>query len=175
MADTDREAPQSRYRLARRLEDSGHCAEAEEVLLNAAAARPGDPTAYLQLAGFYRRNGQFDRTMRAVRRRAELEPDNPEAYYTIAMYYWEEAFRSATLDGDREAECVRLGIAETDKALELNPDYVEALTCKSILLRMRANLTGDVREREDLLARADELHDRAEKLQRAGAGQEPAP
>ena len=65
-----------------------------------------------------------------------------------------------------------LGLAETDKALELNADYVEALTYKNILLRMQANLTDNVREREDLIAQADELRDRAEELQelRTGAG-----
>ena len=54
-------------------------------------------------------------------------------------------------------EYVMLGLAETDKALELNADYVEALTYKNILLRMQANLTDNVRERDDLIDQADEL------------------
>ena len=170
MIRTDPENPDNYYRLARLYEDSGLYVEAEEVLLQVTTARPDDPAAYLQMAGFYNRNEQFDQTIEALRRRAELEPDNPEAYYTISTYYWEKAFRDFTLDDDQELEYVMLGLAETDKALELNADYVEALTYKNILLRMQANLTGNVREREDLIAEADELRDRAEELQAQRTG-----
>ena len=170
MIRTDPENPDNYYRLARLYEDSGLYVEAEEVLLQVTTARPDDPAAYLQLAGFYNRNEQFDQTIEALRRRADLEPDNPEAYYTISTYYWEKAFRDFTLDDDQEMEYVMLGLAETDKALELNADYVEALTYKNILLRMQANLTGNVREREDLIAQADELRDRAEELQAQRSG-----
>lgn len=171
MIDTDPENPDNYYRLARLYEDSGLYTEAEEVLLDIMGARSEDPAAYLQLAGFYRRNDQFEQMMNAVQRRAELEPDNPEAYYTIATYYWEEAFRNFSLSDEQEMEYVMLGLAETDKALELNADYVEALTYKNILLRMQANLTDNIREREDLIAQADELRDRAQELQdlRSGA------
>lgn len=172
MIDTDAENPDNYYRLARLYEDSGLFDEAEQVLLRVTGTRPDDPAAHLQMAGFYRRNDQFDDMMTAVQRRAELEPENPEAYYTIATYYWEEAFRNFTLSDDVEMEYVLLGIAETDKALELNADYVEALTYKNILLRMQANLTDNVRERNDLIDQADELRDRAQELQdlRTGAG-----
>ena len=172
MIETDPENPDNYYRLARLYEDSGLYTEAEDVLLEVTETRPEDPTAYLQLAGFYRRNEQFDMTMAAVQRRAELEPDNPEAYYTMATFYWEEAFRNFTLDDDQEMEYVMLGLAEADKALELNADYIEALTYKNILLRMQANLTSNVGERNDLIEQADELRDRAQELQdlRTGGG-----
>lgn len=170
MIDTDPENPDNYYRLARLYEDSGLYTEAEDVLLQVTTSRPDDPAAYLQLAGFYNRNEQFDQTIEALQRRAELEPDNPEAYYTISTYYWEKAFRDFTLDDDQEMEYVMLGLAETDKALELNADYVDALTYKNILLRMQANLTGNVSERDDLIAEADELRDRAEELQAQRTG-----
>ena len=171
MIEIDPENPENYYALARLYEDSGLYTEAVDVLLQVTTTRPEDPIAYLQLAGFYRRNEQFDETIDAVRRRAELEPDNPEAYYTIATYYWEKAFRDFTLDDDQEMEYVMLGLAEADKALELNSDYIEALTYKNILLRMQANLTSNVRERTDLIDEADELRDRAQELQdlRTGA------
>ena len=172
MIDTDPENPDNHYRLARLYEDSGLYSEAEQVLVEVTGTRPDDPAAYLQLAGFYQRNEEFDDMIAAFQRRVELEPDNPEAYYTMATNYWQRAFRDFTLSDDEEMEYVMLGLAEADKALELNADYVEALTYKNILLRMQANLTDNVREREDLIAQADELRDRAQELQdqRSGAG-----
>ena len=165
MSEIDPEHPDDCYRLAGRYEDSGLYAEAEAVLLRVTGARPDDPAAHLQLAGFYGRDGQFERMMSAVRRRAEIEPDNPEACYTVATCCWEQAFRNFSLSDEQAMEYVVLGLAETDKALGLNADYVDALACKSILLRMRASLTRGVREREDLVAGADELRDRARELQ----------
>ncbi len=170
MIETDPENPDNYYALARLYEDSGLYTEAEVVLLRVTETRPEDPTAFLQLAGFYRRNEQFDQTIEAVRQRAMLEPDNPEAYYTISTYYWEKAFRDFTLSEDQEMEYVMLGLAEADKALELNADYVEALTYKNILLRMQANLTSNVGERNDLIELADDLRDRAQELQDLRSG-----
>ena len=172
MIETDPENPENYYALGRLYEDSGLYTEAQEVLLQVTQTRPEDPTAFLQLAGFYRRNEQFEQTIDAVRRRAELEPDNPEAYYTIATYYWEKAFRDFTLSEDQEMEYVMLGLAEADKALELNADYIEALTYKNILMRMQANLTDNIGDRNDLIAQADVLRDRAQELQelRTGGG-----
>ena len=100
---------------------------------------------------------------------SELEPENPEAFYTISTYYWEKAFRDFTIDEDQQMEYVLLGLDEANKALELNADYMEALTYKNILLRMQANLTDAGSDRDDLIAEADELRDRAEELQQLRA------
>ena len=156
--------PDNYFALAKLYEDSGLYEEAEQVFLEVRDLRADDANVYLQLAGFYNRNEQFEQTIEALRARAALEPDNPEAFYTIATYYWEKAFRDFRLTDEEEAEHVMLGLTEVDKALELNADYAEALTYKNILMRMQANLTDDLDLREELIAEADVLRDRAEEL-----------
>ena len=94
-----------------------------------------------------------------------LEPENPEAFYIIGTYFWEKAFRDFRLSDEEEEEYVMLGLAEVDKALALNADYIEALTYKNILMRMQASLTDDLDAREELIAEADVLRDRAQELQ----------
>ena len=56
-------------------------------------AKPNDPAVYMTLAGYYNRQGQFDKTIEALEQRAANEPNNPEAFHTIATYYWDEAHR----------------------------------------------------------------------------------
>ena len=165
MIQADPANPDNYFALAKLYEDSGLYDEAEEVLLEVRDLRQDDPNVYLQLAGFYNRNEEFENTIAALQERAVLEPDNPEAFYTIATYYWEKAFRDFRLSDDEEMDYVMKGLTEVDKAIALNADYLEALTYKNILLRMEANLTDDLDRREELIAEADVLRDRAEELQ----------
>ena len=167
MTEADPTNPENYFALARLYEDSGLFTEAEEVLTQVRAQRGDDPQVFLQLAAFYNRNELFDETIDALRERSALEPENPEAFYTISTYYWEKAFRDFTLSDEQEEEYVMLGLEEVEKALDLNPDYIEALTYKNILMRMQANLTEDLDERDALISEADELRDRAEELQEA--------
>ena len=169
MMATDPQNPDNYIALAKLYEDSGLYDEAEQVLLQVQELRGDDANVYLQLAGFYNRNEEFDKTIEALRQRAVIEPENPEAFYTIATYYWEKAFRDFRLSDEEEMDHVMLGLAEVDRAIELNADYLEALTYKNILLRMQANLTEDLEQQEQLIAEADMLRDRAEELQRLRA------
>ena len=152
MTEADPTNPENYFALARLYEDSGLFTEAEEVLTQVRTQRGDDPQVFLQLAAFYNRNELFDETIEALRERSALEPENPEAFYT---------------SDEQEEEYVMLGLAEVEKALDLNPDYIEALTYKNILMRMQANLTEDLDERDALISEADELRDRAEELQQA--------
>ncbi len=164
MIQDDPANPDNYVRLAKLYEDSGLYGEAEGVFLEVLDLRADDPIVYLQLAEFYNRNDEFEKKIDALRQRSALEPDNPEAYYTISTHYWAKAFRDFQLNDDEKMEYVMLGLEETDKALGLNADYVEALTYKNILMRIQANLTEDIDEQEQLISDADVLRDRAEEL-----------
>ena len=50
------------------------------MLLKAKDVKPNDPAVYMTLAGYYNRQGQFDKTIEALEQRAAKEPNNPEAY-----------------------------------------------------------------------------------------------
>ena len=162
----DPEDPDNYFALANLYEQSGLFEDAEAVMLEVKNLRPDDPIVYLQLAGFYNRSGEFDLTIDALKQRARIEPDNPEAYYTISTYYWEKAFRDFRITQDLKSEYIMAGLEAADQAIGLNDRYVDALVYKNILLRMQANMTSDLDEQKSLIAQADELRDRAERLQK---------
>ena len=88
----------------------------------------------MTLAGYYNRQGQFDKTIEALEERAAKEPNNPEAFYTIATYYWDEAYRDFKLKESEKSDVRRQkGLEAVDKALQIKPDYVEALVYKGLL------------------------------------------
>jgi tetratricopeptide (TPR) repeat protein len=169
MIQLDPQDPDNYFALAKIREDAGDYPKAEEVLLQAKQARPNDPQVFLQLAGFYNRQEEFEKTIEALTQRAAIEPNNPEAYYTISTYYWDKAYRDFRLKEPEKKEFVLKGIEQVDKALQLKPDYMEALTYKNLLLRLQANLEKDQAKQSALLKEADRLRDQALALQKRQA------
>lgn len=178
MIQLDPSDPDNYFALARLYEEAGLFEDAEAVMVEVRNLRPDDPTVYLQLAGFYNRAGDFERTIEQLEQRATIEPDNPEAYYTISTYYWEKAFRDFRITQDLKAEYVMAGLDAADRAIGLNERYVDALVYKNILLRMQANMitcedTDDtvcIEGQTALIDEADELRDRATRLQEEARG-----
>ena len=121
---------------------------------------------YLQLAGFYNRQEEFEKTIEALKQRAAIEPNNPEAFYTISTYYWDKAYRDFRLKEPEKKEFVIKGIEQVDKALALKSDYMEALTYKNLLLRLQANLEKDPAKQQSLIKEADKLRDEALELKK---------
>lgn len=169
MIELDPQDATNYFALAKIREDAGDYPASEEVLLRAKTARPNDPQVYLQLAGFYNRQEEFDKTIEALNQRAAIEPNNPEAFYTISTYYWDKAYRDFRLKEPEKKDLVMKGLAEVDKALQLKPDYMEALTYKNLLLRLQANLEKDAAKQSALLKEADKLRDQALVLQKKQA------
>jgi len=157
------------FQLAKIYEDAGAYDEAEKMLQMAKAAKPGDPTVYMTLAGYYNRQGHFDKTIEALEERAAKEPNNPEAFYTIATYYWDEAYRDFKLKENEKRAYVGKGVEAIDHALQIKPDYMEALVYKNLLLRLQANLEKDPAKQQQLIKDADKLRDRAQELRKQKA------
>ena len=150
--------------LARQQEGRGAYAEAEATLLKARAASPSNKDVIVALAGFYNRQGDFQKTIATLEDAAQLEPNNPEGYQLVATYYWEKAYKDQKLLPAEQYTYITQGIAATDRALDIKPDYVEALTYKNLLLRLRANLESDPVVKQQLMAEADALRNKAIEL-----------
>jgi len=161
--------PANYFALAKIYEDAGAYDEAEKMLIMAKAAKPNDPAVYMTLAGYYNRQGHFDKTIEALEERASKEPNNPEAFYTIATYYWDEAYRDFKLKENEKKAYVQKGIEAVDHALQIKPDYMEALVYKNLLLRLQANLEKDTSKQQMLIKEADRLRDRAQELRKQKA------
>ena len=158
--------PANYFALAKIYEDAGAYEEAEKMLQNAKQAKPSDPAVYMTLAGYYNRQGRFDKTIEALEERAQKEPNNPEAFYTIATYYWDEAYRDFKLKENEKKEFVGKGVEAVDHALQIKPDYTEALVYKNLLLRLQANMEKDPAKQQALLKEADRLRDKAQELRK---------
>jgi tetratricopeptide (TPR) repeat protein len=145
---------------------------------------PDDPVAYRHVAAVLNRYGRFEETIEWLQMAKEARTTDAEGYYLIATHYWDKVYRDPDLTTDQRREFTALGIDELDAALEINPEYVDALVYKGLLLREQAKLEPNAARRGELEAEANELRDKAMALKEAqdeaaaiaeAAGEEGAP
>jgi len=162
--------PTNYFQLAKIYEDSGEYQLAEETYLKGRDAKPNDPTVYVMIAGYYNRQGDFDKLMENLKKRIELEPQNPEAHYMVASYSWDKASRDFRLSDKEKLTILLDGIEAVDKALEIKPDYIEAMTYKGLLLRTQALVEKDPKKQQELIREGTALGDKANEMRKARAG-----
>ena len=156
--------------LAKLQEDRKAIGEAEATLVGLRRALPNDKDAVMVLASLYNRTGQFEKTIETLEGLVAMDPSNPQAYQLIATFYGEKAFKDTGLSAADRVSYIRAGVTAAERALERNPNYVESLIYKAMLLRMQANLETDGSTRQSLNAEAYTLATRAQELKEAGVG-----
>lgn len=161
--------PANYFMLARLYEDAGEYEESERIFLAAKDAKPNDASVYTSLAAFYNRQGKFDKTIDALEQRAAKESTNPEAWQTIAVYYQDKARKDSKLKDNEKRDYINKGLAAVDKALDIKPDYADAMTYKGLLLRLAANVEKDPAKQQDFLKRAKELQEKSEETRKKKA------
>ena len=120
-----------------------------------------------------------------------LKPEDPEPYYWVGVIDWTVTYRSnlevrgkwridhpgkMLKDDDamppdvRDAyakengQLIDEGITDLQKAIELRPDYDDAMAYLNLLLRRKADEATTPDERASLLKQADDLVDKAKKI-----------
>jgi TonB family protein len=95
------------------------------------------------------------------------DPLSPEAYSRLGVLYFEQLRRSSLTDSQK-IEIIGKGIAAEDRALELMPNYADAMIWKAILLHTQANLAANSVDRDRLMNEVDALRVQAELLYDSG-------
>lgn len=100
-------------------------------------------------------------------------PDAPEILYTLGVSAWDKSYNDPSYSlADRE-HIVDLGLAATEKALKIKPDYFEAMAYYNLLYREKAKMTTDPAARQAFLDKATEWMQKAIELRKKAAANEP--
>ncbi|MBP1603187.1 MAG: putative system TPR-repeat lipoprotein, partial [Acidobacteria bacterium] len=114
----------------------------------------------------------FDKTMAAHYDRVKVEPNNPEGYYTISVFFWDKVNKDFQLKEPEKRKYLGQGLEAANKALELNPNYIDALVYKGLILRSQALIEKEPSKQNALIAEATQLRDKAEALRKKKAAGE---
>jgi tetratricopeptide (TPR) repeat protein len=158
--------PSNYMALSKLYEDAGRYEDAEVQLQKAREVKPNEAAPYVALAAFYNKQGEFEKTIDALKKAADLNPNNPEGWHLIATYYWDKANKDFRLSDAAKRDYILKGLAMEDKALQLNPNYMEAMTYKNILLRLQARVEKSPEKQKQLIDEAEKLRNKVLDMQK---------
>jgi|CXWL01.1.fsa_nt_gi tetratricopeptide (TPR) repeat protein len=157
--------------LATTLEKVGRVEQAEATFREMTRGAPGNREACEAFAAFYMRpnwdtQSKYAQGLEVVTRCAELSPTDPRGHYTVATSYWDVAYRTPDLSDAEVGRLADQGLKAIARALALDAEYIEALTYKGLLLRLKARVATNPAIRAQLVAEAQAMQKRAVELKR---------
>jgi tetratricopeptide (TPR) repeat protein len=166
------------------------------------SAIDGTGSIIFQMAGQPYDPKKFEESKTYHQKHIELRPNDPEPYYWIGVIDWTLSFRA---NGEMRADynkgnikkqvrddqplppavrqdytakygaMVDEGIADLKKAIELRPDYDDAMAYLNLLYRRKADMVESVEERASLQKQADDLIDKVKEIKQKRAEQPQPP
>ncbi len=151
-----------------------------------------------QMAGTPYSAQMFEESKKYHQMHIQLKPEDPEPYYWIGVIDWTLAFRgNAELRKDYNEKNRNKQVKETDvlpaavradyaakygplidegidslkKAIELRPDYDDAMAYLNLLDRRKADAVDSADQRAELLKQADDLVDKVKEVKQKRASQ----
>ncbi len=146
------------------------------------------------IAYLYLQMKNFDQAKEYYKKATEIDPNDPEAYYSVAVIDWTQAYQmrmdaraklnlkptdmlndksdKKVCEAVKEANSGRVeeGMTELEKALQLRPDYDDAMAYLNLLYRERADYEcDDPQARASDLKTADEWVDKTLATKKAKA------
>src|SRR6202011_6096087 len=158
---------------------------------NNISAIDGIGSILYNMAGTPYTRAKFEESKTYHMKHIALKPEDPEPYYWIGVIDWTLTYRSnlemrgkwelanptKTLKEDdpmppqvrdeytkENGQLIDEGIEKLRKALELRPEYDDAMAYLNLLLRRKADEAATPAERADLLKQADALVDKAKEI-----------
>jgi len=162
------------------------------------SAIDGIGSILFQMAGTPYDPKMFEESKTYHRKHIQLKPEDPEPYYWIGVIDWTLAFRAnSEVRKDYNEKNIRKQVKDTDplpptlrseyvakygtlidegitalqKAIELRPDYDDAMAYLNLLYRRKADAVESANERADLLKQADDLVDKVKEVKQKRASQ----
>lgn len=115
---------------------------------------------------------RFDQALDWVNSNARKDAN---LYYTIGTQAWQKSYTDPTITLDERISAVDIGLDAMDHAVNVKPDYMEAMVYYNLLYREKAKLTLDPKQKEELTAKADEWRKKAMELRERLKGKPAAP
>jgi tetratricopeptide (TPR) repeat protein len=155
------------------LDSAGDKDKAIAYLEKQLATRPGDLALINQIATMYQKKGDFTKALEYFEKRANMDSNNKETWYTLGVNCWARSYHGAkdkTISQEERDAVIEQGIKALDKALAIDPNYFEALSYINLIYREKSQAltaVGKNAEAGEAYAKADEYQKKAIDLKKS--------
>lgn len=159
------------------LDSTGDKDKAIAYLEKQLAGRPSDLALINQIAALYQKKGDFTKSLEYFGKRASMDSNNKEAWYTLGVNCWARSYHGgATVSQEERHQVVDKGIEAFNKALAIDPEYFDALSYINLIYREKAKALaaeGKNVEAGEAYATADQYQKKALDIRKKQAAAAP--
>jgi tetratricopeptide (TPR) repeat protein len=137
--------------------------KASELLESRLASHPNDMATLQMLANLAIEQGNYDGAIRWHRKRIELAPDEPGGHVALAVMAWNFSNNNMVADSVR-TQLLDEGVTSAERAIELRPDYFEALVYANLLYREKAKYAESAELRAEYEKKYADYQERARRV-----------
>jgi tetratricopeptide (TPR) repeat protein len=140
--------------------------QAIDYFRNYLTAHPGDLEAVKSIATLYSKQGDFNESLNWYEKITLIDSKNAEAFYVFGVVCYEKVAKNPPADINEKLAILEKGKAALNHAIEMRPDYAEAMAYVNLLWRQQALIdaaTDPLKAQEDV-KKADEIRARAQQL-----------
>ena len=131
---------------------------------------PKDAKAMQSLAMLYFKKGDFDNGVKWLKERLNVvtaTDEKAEVYYLIGVQAWDRSYNFPDVDPAVRAQIVDEGMQALNKAVEMKPDYFEAISYINLLYREKAKMETDPAKKQEYTDQANKYLQQALEMRKA--------
>ena len=125
---------------------------------------PKDIEAVRSIATLYAKQGNFTEALNWYERTTQIDSKNAEAFYIFGVVCWEKVAKNPPADLVERLAIIEKGRAALTRAMELRPDYLEAIAYQNLLYRQQALIETDPVKQQEMIAKAEALRGQAMEI-----------
>jgi tetratricopeptide (TPR) repeat protein len=122
--------------------------------------------AMVSIASLYYQLGEPDKSKEQCRKIMQVDSQNAEALYRIAVIDFDETLKKSGLQGENVSllseeekatarKNIEEGLTALEQAIKIRADYFDAMEYQNLLLRERAKFESDEKAKAEMLRQAD--------------------
>ena len=137
--------------------------QAIDYFRNYLTGHPGDIEAVKSIATLYSKQGDFNESLNWYQKITLLDSKNPEAFYVYGVVCYEKVAKNPPADVNEKMAILEKGKNALMHAVDLKPDYAEAMAYVNLLWRQQAliDATADPLKAQEDVKKADEYRSKA--------------
>src|SRR5204863_6140735 len=122
---------------------------------------PGDLEAVKSIATLYAKQGNFNESLNWYEKITLLDSRNPESFYIFGVVCYEKVAKNPPADLKEKVTIIEKGKDALQHAIDMKPDYFEAMAYLNLLWRQQALTETDPLKAQEDVRKADEIRGRA--------------